>query len=206
MQLRYLELGDEPEAWRELGFAPDEDGRVALASTVIGLTGSAGGFRGWWIEGVDEALDGLACARPAWEDGTAPVACEHPNGIVAVDHVVLHTGDTRRTVAAFEGVGLELRRVRTTDDHGSPVRQCFVWAGDVILEVVGPDDHATSDEPAGLFGVAFVSEDLDATAAALGARMGPARDAVQRGRRIAGLRGRELGVSVPLAVMSPHVR
>jgi hypothetical protein len=203
MQLRHLELGDHPDAWRALGFAPDDRGRVVLARTVISLTGRGGGVSGWWIEGVDVPLDGLACAHPVptqAPDG----APEHPNGIVSIDHVVVHTGDTRRTVAAFEDVGLELRRVRTAEGHGAPMRQCFLWAGDVILEVVGPDDAAATAEPARLLGLALVSPDLDATVAVLGPRMGAPRDAVQQGRRIAGFRTGELGVSLSLAVMSPH--
>ena len=36
--------------------------------------------------------------------------------------------------------------------------------------------------------------------------MGTPKDAVQDGRRIAGLRGKEVGIRLPIAVMSPHVR
>jgi hypothetical protein len=45
--------------------------------------------------------------------------------------------------------------------------------------------------------------DLDATAAALGERLGAVKDAVQPGRRIATLR-RQAGAGVPLAFMSPE--
>jgi hypothetical protein len=202
-------LGDEPDAWRSLGFSVDGGGRIVLSSTVLTLSARGGGFRGWWIDGVDRDLDGLACLRPPWADEPSrqPVATPHPNGIVAIDHVVIHTGDTGRTVGAFEEVGLQLRRARSTTSHGSAIRQCFLWAGDVILEVVGPAEEApTSTAGAGLFGLAFVSEDLDRTAASLGPLLGTPRDAVQPGRRIAGLRGSERGVSLPLAVMSPHLR
>jgi hypothetical protein len=207
MQLRHIELGDDPGAWRDLGFSVDRDGHLVLSRTVLTLSGRGGGFRGWWIDGVDRALDGLACSRPAWADEPArePVARAHPNGVVAIDHVVVRTGDTGRTVGAFEEAGLVLRRTRSTTTHGAPVRQCFLWAGDVILEVVGPADGAPGPtDRAGLFGLAFVSDDLDRTAADLGPLLGPARDAVQPGRRIAGLRGDEQEVSLALAVMSPH--
>ena len=130
----------------------------------------------------------------------------HPNGIVRIDHVVVRSGDADRTVAAFEAAGLEVRGGRSTTSYGSPMRQVFLWAGDVIVELVAPDHgEPTTDEPTSVFGLALVANDLDATAAHLGELLSPPRDAVQQGRRIAGLRGREVGISLPIAVMSPHV-
>jgi hypothetical protein len=83
----------------------------------------------------------------------------------------------------------------------------FFWAGDVIVELIGPDEgEPTTDEPASVFGLALSATDLDATAAHLGDLLGTPKDAVQPGRRIAGLRGRQVGISLPIAVMSPHVR
>jgi hypothetical protein len=85
------------------------------------------------------------------------------------------------------------------------MRQTFFWAGDVIVELVGPDvGEPSTDEPTTVFGLALVASDLDATAAVLGPLLGTPKAAVQPGRRIAGLRGRDLGISLPLAVMSPH--
>jgi hypothetical protein len=57
-----------------------------------------------------------------------------------------------------------------------------------------------------VFGLALVADDLDATAAQLGELLSTPKPAVQPGRRIAGLRGAQVGISVPVAVMSPHVR
>jgi hypothetical protein len=51
--------------------------------------------------------------------------------------------------------------------------------------------------------VTLVSDDLDATAAVLGERLGAVRDAVQPGRRIATVR-REAGLGTPLAFMTPR--
>ena len=123
-----------------------------------------------------------------------------------IDHVVVRSGDAERTVSAFEAAGLEVRGGRSTTSYGSPMRQVFLWAGDVIVELVAPDlGEPTTDEPTSVFGLALVADDLDATAAHLGELLSTPRDAVQQGRRIAGLRGREIGISLPIAVMSPHV-
>ena len=52
----------------------------------------------------------------------------------------------------------------------------------------------------------MVADDLDATAEWLGDRVGTPKDAVQPGRRIATLRHRDLGLGLPVAIMTPHPR
>ena len=116
---------------------------------------------------------------------------------------VAHDVDGLRTV---EAAGLEVRGGRSTTSYGSPMRQVFFWTGDVIVELVGPDAREPTDEPTTFFGLALVSDDLDATATTLGELLSTPKDAVQAGRRIAGLRGGQVGITVPVAVMSPHVR
>jgi hypothetical protein len=203
-QLTTVDLGDTPDAWAAAGFAVS-NGAVRLGNTLVRLTGSGGRFQGWAIDGVATPIDGLAVATPG--DGPAGSdSSAHPNGIERIDHVVVRSGDADRTVAAFEAAGLEVRGGRSTTSYGSPMRQVFLWAGDVIVELVAPDHgEPTTDEPTSVFGLALVANDLDATAAHLGELLSPPRDAVQHGRRIAGLRGREVGISLPIAVMSPHV-
>jgi hypothetical protein len=201
--LSTISLGDTPEAWRSAGFRVD-DGAFVLRSTTVRLTSSGSGFDGWAIDGVDGPIDGLPSAPPSPrpEPGSG-----HPNGIERIDHVVVRTGDCERTTGAFTDAGLEVRGGRSTTSYGAPMRQVFFWAGDVIVELVGPDTgEPTTDEPTSVFGLALASRDLDATAEHLGDLLGSPRDAVQSGRRIAGLRTAQLGIGLPIAVMSPHVR
>ena len=129
-------------------------------------------------------------------------AGDHGNGALHVDHVVLLTPDLRRTTAALAEVGLEPRGERDSDTYGSPMRQVFFRLGEVILELVGQPDTAGEGEP-GFFGLAITVSDLDLAAELLGDHLGPAKDAVQEGRRIATLRHRDLGMSVATALMSP---
>jgi hypothetical protein len=111
------------------------------------------------------------------------------------------TADLDRTTTALEALGIVARRTR---EAGQGRRQRFFRLGEVILEVVGPVDHA-GDRPAAFWGLAFTVADIDATAAYLVGRLSEPRNAVQQGRRIATLRsGGE--VSVPLAFMSPAER
>ena len=61
------------------------------------------------------------------------------------------------------------------------------------------------DGPARLWGLAFLVEDLEQTASALGELLGTRRDAVQPGRKIATLRP-EAGLGPAIAFMTPPVR
>ncbi|MFV0318495.1 MAG: VOC family protein [Microthrixaceae bacterium] len=208
-QLLNLVLGDHPQAWTTLGFevSTDVGGRsfVLLGHTAVGLAGSGGGFSGWAIADSGAPLDILP--RSSHELGAAADPVAHPNGITRIDHVVISTGDMLRTTAALESAGIDRRGGRDTDSYGTPMSQAFFWLGDVIVELVGPGPgEPTTEDPADLFGLALVSEDLDATVGHLGEFAGTPKDAVQPGRRIAGIRSDGLGVSVPLAVMSPHPR
>ncbi|MCZ7629475.1 MAG: hypothetical protein M5U19_10675 [Microthrixaceae bacterium] len=199
---------------------------MPLGNTTVVLTGTGAGFEGWSVDGITGPIDGIANLDPGVDRSALP-ARTHPNGITSIDHLVVGTGDIDRTAAALRDAGLQCRRERSTTAYGSPMRQQFYWLGDVILELVGPDEGEPTGtgEPTGddrfcgvcvapcathtpqnawLFGLALVSQDLDATVATLGDLAGTPRDAVQPGRRIAGIRGGRVGVSIPLAVMSPH--
>ncbi len=137
-----------------------------------------------------------APARPHHRVGT------HPNGATTIDHVVVTTPDLSRTVAALEGIGMEVRRIREAGSAERPLRQAFLWAGDVLLEVAGPREPE-GDGPARLWGVVIVVASLEPLLGMDRPCVGEARDAVQPGRRIATVR-REAGSSVPVAFMTPH--
>ena len=126
------------------------------------------------------------------------------SGAVRIDHVVAFTPDRSRTVAALEAAGLDLRRLRDEMTPAGGGFQAVFRLGEAILEVIEapPGSPVAEDAPARLWGLAFLTEDLDATAAALGDRLGAPRDAVQPGRRIATLR-KEAGLSFGCAFMSP---
>lgn len=207
MTVEELVVADAAEAWVGLGFAVDGDA-CAFAEVRIKLAGAEAGkgLSGWSLRGAaGTELDGLPTAltdRPL--PGDAPL---HPNGIVAIDHVVAITPALERTVAALRAAGLDLRRVREEPTPAGAPRQAFFRLGSVILEVVQEPPEAIergggADRPAFFWGIAFVAPDLEATVAGLGDRAGEIRDAVQPGRRIATLR-RSAGLSVPVALMSP---
>jgi hypothetical protein len=199
-----LDIADAPEAWRALGFAVDHAGRCRVGTTDLVLAGGSAGLRGWALEGAIPAADGIdgvpTAVAEAEPDRDGP---RHANRVVAIDHVVVMTPDTVRTLEALEAAGLELRAVRDAGTPERPLRQGFLLTAEAIVEVVGPPEPA-GDEPARLWGITFVVDDLAATCAALGDRVGEARDAVQPGRRIASAR-RSAGLAVPVAFMTPRL-
>jgi len=118
--------------------------------------------------------------------------------------VVMMSPDMNRSRAALAGTGFEARRTREYEMKGTAMEQTFFWMGDVILELVGPAQPG-GEGPASLWGLAFVADDLEATVANLGDTCSESRVAIQKGRRIASLRHKDLNITVPIAFMSPHV-
>jgi hypothetical protein len=198
-------VADEPETWEAAGFSIDDDRRTCrIGTTRVRLIGRADGKRiqSWSLRDatiVGDSLDGLL-TEPSTDVPAEPA--QHPNGALVIDHVVLITPDTARSVAALEAAGFAARLTRETDTYGAPFLQTFFRAGEVIIELIGPAEPG-GDGPATFFGLAHTVADLDATKALLGAALGDPKDAVQPGRRIATLRHKELGSSVATAFMSP---
>lgn len=218
-----LVLADAPERWGTLGFDVRGDA-VQLGAVRLRLAGEdAGrGIVGWSLRGIASTeLDGLPTTRAdgagpdgALTEASAPAAglgdpaAEHPNGVVAIDHVVAMTPALDRTVQALTDAGLDLRRIREEPTPAGAPRQAFFRLGAEILEVVQEPAHVVAAREDGaaraarLWGLALVATDLDRTVAALREYAGEARAAVQPGRRIATVK-RSAGLAVPVALMSP---
>ena len=193
-----LDAAADPSVWERLGFAVvDRVSTIARVAIRLGAPGQK--ISGWALDGValDTDIDGLmtTAAPPA-----AAERARHPNGTVAIDHLVVLSPRPARTIAALAAVGLDVRGERRTNQYGAPYTQTFFRIGRPVLELIGPDTP-TDDGPARFFGLAFTVADLDATAEFFGDRLGRVKDAVQPGRRIATLR-REAGAGLPLAFMS----
>src|SRR5208282_5124439 len=100
-----IELADEPRRWRELGLDVRDGVRL------LGRGDAAGrGITGWSLRGISSTdLDGLPTRRS--DSALGEPAGEHPNGVLAIDHVVVFSPDLDRTMAALQAAGLDLRRV-----------------------------------------------------------------------------------------------
>jgi len=190
---RELVIADDPAAWSAFGFAPGDDGTLALGGLRVRLAGREAGC------GIVELrVEGVAAERPdglpiVEVDTSAPppsASSAHPNGALAIDHLVAFTDDRDRTAGALAAAGGDVRRSGGPPELPAPM--AFVRFGELIVEV------AQAGAPVRFWGLTVTMGDLDALAGPL---LGAARPAVQRGRRIATVR-REAGLSVALALMS----
>jgi hypothetical protein len=204
-----FEVADPADAWVQAGFTVDTDAICRVGGVRIRLAGRGRGIGivGWSLRGLPPAgslhdLDGIPTTR---SDAVAVMPAGHPNGVLAIDHVVLLSPDLRRTVESLAAIGVEPRRERDAQLGGRSMRQVFFRAGEVIIEVVGSPETAR-EGPSTLWGITYVVADIDATAAYFGDRTAPVKDAEQPGRRITTLRHQELGISVPSAMISAYIR
>jgi len=79
----------------------------------------------------------------------------------------------------LEEAGLNLEGVRKFGNTPNRMRQSFFWLGDVILELVGPDNPTPEGRPS-FWGLALVSSDIDETVRKMGKLCSPVKDAVQQ--------------------------
>jgi hypothetical protein len=204
-----IEVADPADAWMRAGFNVDSDAVCRIGGVRIRLAGRGRGtgIVGWSLRGLPSEnslhnLDGIPTTR---SDAAAAAPAEHPNGVTAIDHVVLLSPDLGRTVESLATIGVEPRRERDAQLSGRPIRQIFFRAGEVIIEVIGSPETA-SEGPSTLWGITYVVADVDATAAYFGDRTAPVKEAVQPGRHITTLRHHELGISVRSAMISAPAR
>ena len=204
-----FDVADPPDVWTRAGFSVDAGVDTAAVCRIgavrIRLVGRdrGTGIVGWSLRGLPphvsiHDLDGIPTFEPA---DAASTPATHPNGVIAIDHVVLLSPDLGRTVDSLAAVGVQPRRERDGELGGRPIRQIFFRLGDVIVEVVGSPD-TTDSGPSTLWGITYVVADIDATAAFYGDRTAPVKDAVQPGRRITTLHHQEFGMSVRTAMIS----
>ena len=200
-----IEVADEPERWAALGFEV-QDGVCRLAGVDVRLSGAQAGqgVLGWSLREIASTeLDGLPTAIST--SPVRPPALPHPNGAVAIDHVVAVSPSFERSVAALQAAGLDLRRIREEPTPAGAPRQAFFRVGREILEVVQAPARAVEEHGAGrpamFWGLALLVDDIDATVAAMAPHARPPRPAVQEGRRISTLE-RTAGLAFPLALIT----
>jgi hypothetical protein len=210
-KLAEITLADDPQRWQALGFAVS-DGTLMLGTVRVVLAGRAAGrgILSWSLcQLTSTQLDGLptVASTPTSSLGEARAPAAHPNGIMAIDHVVAMSPQLDRSVSALQAAGLDLRRIREQPTPAGAPRQAFFRLGEVILELVQEPEEIVAGRadgdsgPARFWGLALLSEDLDRTVERLSSHSSEIRAAVQAGRRIATLR-RSAGLAIPVAVMS----
>lgn len=195
-----LRIAGDPAAWSAIG-VPSTDGVAVVGGVRLRFVAPSGadGIVAWGLDGLP--TDDV----PGEIDGLTTYAADAPGAdtanaleVVSFDHVVVMTSALERTCGAIEAAtGEPLKRIR----EAGPVRQGFHRLGPVIVEVVESDrvTAATSS----FWGFVLNVADIHETCAALGPDVvSRPKTAVQPGRVIAGFR-HEVGLGLPLAIMSP---
>ena len=202
-ELVALEIADPPERWEALGFSVSPDRLIELGGVQLRVGAEGEGIVAWTLRGIDEtsSIDGLPTrvidqSVGCEEEGRplGPADRSHPNGALAVDHVVVLTPDFDRTADAVAAAGMPLRR----EAERNGARQGFRRLGPAIMEIVqAPEVGGTQ-----FWGLVVIVSDLDALAERLGDQLREIRPAVQPGRRIAPLRSKA-GLGPAVAFMDP---
>jgi hypothetical protein len=203
-ELVALEIADPPDRWESLGFSVSPDRVIELGGVQLRLGADGEGIVAWTLRGIDEteSIDGLPTRvidqsvdreEVGGHHGGEGAPVIHPNGAIAVDHVVVLTPDFDGTADAVAAAGMPLRRL--AERNGA--RQGFRRLGPAIMEIV-----QAADGPTRFWGLVVIVSDLDALAERLGDLLREIRPAVQPGRRIAPLRSKA-GLSPAVAFMDP---
>ncbi len=214
-QLIEITVGGTPFVWERLGLKVQQS-EIELSDVAIHIHGGAAGFLScsFALSGTDahafsiDSMDGLPvrlCTSDeahASEVSTIEASAISGVHVIGVDHLVITTDDLMRTSNDIERVlGVACARTR---DAGHGVTQAFHKIDNTILELVtGPH---VKHEGAKWWGFVLTVDDIDRWWNAVGEEAASQpRDAVQQGRRIATVHS-SVGLGVPVAVMSPHVR
>jgi hypothetical protein len=245
-QLRALTVGDNPAGWQQAGFSVVDDSTTIGSVTITFDERRGPGIASWTLSGLPEdgadtlhhlglpthsAIHPESVTGLTSDDSIAdPPAVAHANAVDRIDHLVIQAADMAAATSGLAGVGFDARHHRPIPHSEEPAQQVFYWAGDVIVELVGPmpvtwdqrvgasteADPSTNVDPsteagagrvtydAWFWGLALASSDLDHTVATLGSKTSDPRPAVQPGRHITTIDHKSFGISVPLAVLSPH--
>lgn len=196
-----VSIGGDAASWSGAGFAVD-GGAFMLGRTTVSFDRPDGGLLSLAFDRLPDGIDSLDGLPVAVQEPAEGVL--QPNGVVAIDQVVIATPDFDRTAAALAAVGLGIRRERVTEaeEGGSdPVRQGFVRAGGPVIELV--HTARVPEGPALGWGLGFICQTLERTVNELEGLIGPIRDAVQPGRRIATF-SRDARLGLPIVLLDPE--
>jgi catechol 2,3-dioxygenase-like lactoylglutathione lyase family enzyme len=143
--------------------------------------------------------------EPANERPRSPATAAAP--IIALDHVVVSTGDPERAAALYGArLGLDMALDRSHPDWG---RLMFFRCGELIVEVVHRPDGNADQAHDKLWGLSWRVADIDATRARLasaGIDVSGVRTGRKPGTRVVTVRTGTCGIPTLLVERTPRVQ
>jgi hypothetical protein len=158
-----------------------------------------GGLMSWGWENLPTGVKSI-CGVPAFAYNKTSPPVTHPNGALAVDHVVLHSNDAAFVKSEFAKLSIQPRAERN-DIYPGITQIFFRPGGGTVIEVVINKDFPKSF----LWGMTLVVADIDAAKSLLNDNGSNPKKAIQPGRRILTVRGSNIGINTNMAFMTPHV-
>lgn len=186
-------IGDGVERF-QLGRGAVEIGRGA-PSVAVCFAAERGDDLGAWPT-APEDHHGLE-VRVVSDPGIA-LPGARPDGVEAIDHVVVHTAAPGRAIAHWrDRLGLRLALDREFPDRR--LRLLFFRSGGLTLEFASPLDPAERDDDAAdvVYGVSYRVPDVDACRARLAAAgldLGEVHPGMKPGTRVASVRSGTAGI------------
>jgi len=233
-----LVSGDAPSAWRKAGFLVLElseasaalrralqecnaQGFIKVGRLAIGFTGSSSeGISHWIWSGVvpeSTTIADIPTISMMDDADESKEAKPHPNGVIGVDHIVLHTRNLSKVEATFRTLGSKLRAQRD-DIYPGVIQSFFRPANETIIEVVSPKAVSPAKDDENpifgfisdkilVWGITFVTRDMSKTKSFLGEGLGKVLDAKQGGgRKIGTLRNKVFEINSAIALMTPYAK
>lgn len=199
-----LHIGDEAEVWVNLGFRVENKRcRVGTIDLVFDQGSKSSGIHSWVLRNAK--FPNFGSIKTMSQDSISiERASDHPNGCFGIDHVVLRVPEFSRGRIALEEIGAIVGEPAPISESGPTIFGSSVNMGEVVLELIGPEQLDPLADWV-LWGLVMSVREIDACAKLLGPAVGKVKPAVQKNKCIMTVR-KEAGSSVPMAFLGPRVK
>ncbi len=211
-----LLIGDDAASWRLAGFSIEKDNELTFGKLKIKFLGKSNlrGCLGWELGG-ERSNEGPVRVEVNQAVSSAGNNISHPNGVSSIDHIVMKVNSSAHAEEALGALGIN--KIRETINTEKKISYSFYRPGGLILEVVAAipsaDGLTNETEKPGsdglytnIWGITFVTRDIDHTHQYLKEITKPSWPAVQKNRRITTLDSKGIDISLRVAFITPHVR
>lgn len=220
-------ITDNDSAWEQVGFNINAADKYADFGEIRlwFKPGSGGkGITSWGFANLDVAASNCntstLCGIPMINQSNMDKIIDdtsygHPNGVVGIDHIVISTKNPQWVENEFLRLGIKKKRETTNNKLG--ISYSFYRPGKTILEVIStvadinneivPSVIETTEMALPgtyIWGITFVTKDIDFTHKALVDLTKLPWDAVQKGRKITTLNSQKANISTKVAFISQH--